>query len=111
MWRLIKVWLDPVTASKIVFLSPDEALPTMEKYIDIENIPKSFGGRLELEWRVEPNLDPVIKESLTWLPAGDGSVPKGPMKWVDGGNGSKVAVAVGKEGGKVRYDQIASLNA
>lgn len=35
-WKLIKGWLDPRTAEKIVFCSKAE----MKKYIDEENLPK-----------------------------------------------------------------------
>ena len=109
MWRWVKGWLDPVTVSKIVILSPEKVLPTLEEYIDIANIPKRFGGGLEFELGSKPLLDSVINGLLTWLPAGNKTLPMGPLKWIDGADGSRIAVAVGKDGGNVRCDRIAIL--
>ena len=111
IWSWIKKWIDPVTVSKLVILSPEEVLRTMKEYIDITNIPTRFGGELEHEHGAEPLLDPAIHEILTWLPAANASLPMGPIKWVDGGDQSRTAVAVGKEGGEARCDRIAILNA
>lgn len=106
----VKHWVDPVTLSKLVILSPAEALPTMKEYIDVTNIPKRFGGELEHEHGAEPLLDSAINEVLTWLPAANASLPMGPVKWIDDGEEYRVAVAVGREGGAARRDRIAILN-
>ncbi|KAL8781085.1 MAG: hypothetical protein Q9213_006167 [Squamulea squamosa] len=102
MWKWIKAWIDPVTVSKLVILSPEEVLPTMKEYIDIANIPRRFGGELDHEHGMEVLLDPAISEVLTWTPAANSSLPSGPIKWIEGSEKSRIAVAVGKEGGKAR---------
>lgn len=109
IWGWVKNWIDPVTVSKLVVLSHDEVLPTMRQYIDIANIPRRFGGELEYEHGAQPLLDPAIKDILTWEPPSHGSLPPGPIKWVDEGNGSRVAVAVGTEGYSARRNRIACL--
>ena len=43
-WKVIKGWLDERTRSKIHIISGDP-LPTLLKYIDIEQIPSFLGGR------------------------------------------------------------------
>ena len=82
----------------------------MTQYIDIANIPRRYGGKLDYEHGSTPaRLDPSIDEMLKWeTAAAKGSFPEGPMKWVEGGEqGEKVAVAVGREGGEVRSQRIA----
>lgn len=82
----------------------------MKEYMDIANIPKRFGGELDHEHGSEILLDPAINEALTWLPAANASLPSGPIKWVEGKEGSRVAITAGKEGGTARRDRIAILN-
>jgi hypothetical protein len=41
IWNIVKNWLDPVVAAKIVFTKSTKDL---EKYITRDNIPKSLGG-------------------------------------------------------------------
>ncbi|CDK25721.1 unnamed protein product [Kuraishia capsulata CBS 1993] len=52
IWNVIKAWLDPVVASKIVFTKNTSDL---EKVIDIKHIPKELGGDDDFEWKyLEP---------------------------------------------------------
>lgn len=57
IWRIVKTWLDPVVASKIVFTNSDKDL---EKYIERDNIPKEVGGDDDYEWHY---LDPTPSEN------------------------------------------------
>ena len=43
MWMLIKGWMDPKTAAKFHVLGSDY-LPTLLQYIDIDELPKEYGG-------------------------------------------------------------------
>lgn len=45
-WTLIKPWIDPVTATKVVFTDNKKIVDWMEK----ENIPKEAGGDLEVDF-------------------------------------------------------------
>ena len=75
------------------------------------NIPKRFGGELDYDIGSDIRLDPAISEILTWPSEKKSlSLPLGPIKWVRGEGGSRIAVAVGKEGEKARCDNIAVLN-
>ncbi len=82
----------------------------MKELIDVANIPKRFGGELDHEHGSDIVLDPAISEILTWMPAADATLPLGPMKWIKGRDGSRIAVAVGNKGGQARHDKIAILN-
>ena len=80
--------------------------------MDDDNIPKRFGGKLEYDFGSEMMLGPAISERLTWEPeVKNASLPQGPIKWVEGEEGSMVAYAVGKTGGEARRERIAVLKA
>ncbi|KAF3912785.1 Patellin-3 [Dactylellina cionopaga] len=108
VWGWIKRWFDPVTVSKIFILSPNEVYPTLEKYIEKKNIPKKYGGELEWEFGMFPNLDEDAKQLLTDFQhtTTDGWV-KGPIRWVGGdGPGARV-IAVGSVNGNKRNTVLA----
>ena len=80
--------------------------------MDDDNIPKRFGGKLEYDFGSEMMLGSAISERLTWLSEETNpSLPQGPIKWVEGEEGSRIAVAVGKTGGEARREKIAVLKA
>ncbi|PSN62444.1 CRAL/TRIO domain-containing protein [Corynespora cassiicola Philippines] len=110
VWGWIKRWFDPITVSKIFILSPANVLPTLTEYIDIDNIPKKYGGNLDFEWGNMPNLEPSLEAAIKWeSPAtqnGKNTFPIGPIKWEQGENGEMKAVAVGKENGQPRRRTI-----
>lgn len=55
IWTMIKPWLDPVTAAKIVIVGSDY-LPTLLEYIDISQIPEEYGGkRTDFGWNYPEN--------------------------------------------------------
>lgn len=40
-WKVIKPWLDPVTAAKVIFIKSG----TLPEYIALENLPSEYGGQ------------------------------------------------------------------
>jgi len=93
---------------KLCILTQEEVLPTLQQYVEMTNIPKRFGGDFDFHHGMQPNLDPVIADMLSWHPS-NSQIPKGPMKWVDEGWGKRAAVAVGSSRGRIREEKIAVL--
>lgn len=102
-WKWIKPWIEAGTAEKLVFLAGDEVFQTLQDYINVESIPKRWGG--EFEWRHEmlPDLEKVVKEKLRWDEAQ--RFPVGPLKWRDEGDGL-VACLTGSEKGVPRRGKV-----
>ena len=46
IWNIVKNWLDPVVASKVVFT---KSLKDLEKFINVQNIPECLGGEDEFD--------------------------------------------------------------
>lgn len=115
VWSWIKRWFDPITVSKIFILTNSNMKEVMEQYIDPENIPKRYGGKLDYEFGQLPNLEPGIVERLEFINSskqnGKDTFPTGPIKWEENSDGQIQAIAVGSEGGKPRRQVIASLHA
>ncbi|KAF2723496.1 CRAL/TRIO domain-containing protein [Polychaeton citri CBS 116435] len=113
VWGWIKRWFDPITVSKIFILSSANMKATLEEYIDPENIPKKYGGKLDYKFGDLPMLEPAIANSLEWREKteqnGYRTIPTGPVKWQYRESGELVAVAVGSEGGSPRNKVIAGL--
>lgn len=113
VWSWIKRWFDPITVSKIFIISNAEMKSTLEEYIDPENIPKKYGGKLDYKFGDLPNLDPSIQAALKWAAPeklnGQNTFPTGPVKWQRYENGHLAAVAVGSENGKARDYKVATL--
>jgi hypothetical protein len=109
VWGWIKRWFDPITVSKIFILSASEVKPTLEAFIEPRNIPKQYGGELEFEFFDRPNVDPKIKEALTWE-NGYTDFPEGPAYWepVDGGK-RLACIAVGFKDGKQRRERVCTI--
>lgn len=115
VWSWIKRWFDPITVSKIFILTNSNMKETLEKYIDPENIPKRYGGKLDYEFGQLPNLEPSIIERLEFITSakqdGKDTIPMGPIKWEETSDGLIQAIAVGSEGGQPRRQVVASLHA
>jgi CRAL/TRIO domain len=116
VWSWIKRWFDPVTVSKIFILSQAEALPTLEKYIPIENIPTLYGGKLDFKWGDLPVIEPDIADAFEWVDDSGSSsaeterkVPMGPLKWrpAESDPTRLELVLVGTENGTPRNKVIA----
>lgn len=88
--------------------------PTLAKYVDMDNIPKKYGGTLDWRFGDMPYLEPAIANSLRWTEQieqkGHRTFPIGPIKWQYDQNGDLVATAVGSENGKPRNRVIAGLH-
>lgn len=87
---------------------------TLAKYVDMDNIPKKYGGKLDWHFGQIPNLEPAIVNSLKWKDGfeqnGRKSFPIGPIKWEYDENGDLVAIASGSENGSLRRQTIAGLH-
>jgi hypothetical protein len=89
-------------------------LSTMQKFIDVENIPKKYGGKLDWSFGDMPFLEPGIADSLRWKEDirqhGHRTLPIGPIRWQYDDDGDLVATAIGSENGKPRNLVIAGLH-
>jgi hypothetical protein len=112
VWGWVKRWFDPITVSKIFILSAAEVKPTLLQYMDEENIPKKYGGKLDFKFGDMPMLEPAIADSLDWQDetrkGGFRSFPTGPIKWQKGENGKMQAIAVGTQNGTKRNRPLAA---
>ncbi|KAF2144392.1 uncharacterized protein K452DRAFT_245186 [Aplosporella prunicola CBS 121167] len=113
VWSWVKRWFDPITVSKIFILSKSNMKETLEQYIDSENIPKKYGGKLDYEFGMMPIIEPAIEKNLAFetpnMQSGKKTIPTGPIRWEENAQGRVEAVAVGSEGGKPRRHVVASL--
>lgn len=113
IWRWIQAWFDPITVAKIHILSPQDMRSTLEKFVDINNIPKKYGGNLDWKFGDMPFLEPEITESLKWKETveekGHKTLPKGPIKLHYDEAGELILTAIGTENAKQRNYAIAGL--
>src|SRR5579871_3720746 len=98
-------WFEPATTTKIFVLSASEVQSTLTKYIDVEDLPKRFGGNHEWEFGMHPLLDEEAKQLVGEM---ETEWVKGPVRCVSREE-KDVVLAVGVEGGKKRRDIITSL--
>lgn len=80
VWSWMKGWIDEGTRSKILVLSKGQMQEELARFIDLEDLPKKFGGRLEWEYDDEPLLDEQLSKALD----GAAHPPRGPWTWKDG---------------------------
>lgn len=113
VWGWIKGWFDPITTSKIFVLGPGEVLSTLEKHVDVSDIPKKYGGELDFEFGMPPILDADVANMFEWeapiVNKSEQTFPMGPMKWVDSPDGIKTVMAFGSQEGKPRREIVATL--
>jgi hypothetical protein len=87
---------------------------TLERYVDLDNVPKKYGGNLEWNFGDMPFLEPEIANALRWKEdireKGHRTFPIGPIKWQYDADGDLVATAIGTENGKPRNQVIAGLH-
>jgi len=108
VWGWIKRWFDPITVSKIFILSHNEVLPTLQKFVNIKNIPTIYGGELTFDWGQRPNLDPAIRDRVTWENGFD-DFPPGPLYWRPIEDDRIECVAVGSVEGKDRLKRVCTM--
>ena len=70
-------WFDEGTRNKIYVLGRDPG-PTLCTLIDVQNLPKAYGGELEWAFEDEPSLDEDARKAV------GGEMPRGPAIFVDG---------------------------
>ncbi|GAB1198708.1 hypothetical protein APSETT444_008036 [Aspergillus pseudonomiae] len=107
IWNVVKGFVDPRTAEKLVILKSDQVYSTLEKCMDHINIPKQFGGEFVFQNGMLPDLDEGIRQTLFWVDS-KSCLPPGPLKWVQDGENRK-AIATGAVGGIERAEEIAVL--
>ncbi|KAF7164835.1 hypothetical protein CNMCM5623_009262 [Aspergillus felis] len=110
IWSLLKNFLDPVTAEKIVVLTSTDAYGTLNKYIHHDDIPAEFGGAFQFTTGMLPNLCPVARQALRWAPPFNETLPPGPIKWTQDAGGQLKAVATGTADGVERELHVATLD-
>ncbi|KAI0531562.1 CRAL/TRIO domain protein [Xylaria digitata] len=102
IWALLKGWVDPNTANKLIIVSPADVLTTLLETIDIECIPERYGGQSRDEHGLVPLVDD-LKELL-----GVEQLPEGPIKWTMH-QGNRTAVAVGMRDGEARKELVGPI--
>lgn len=114
VWSWVKRWFDPITVSKIFILSAQDAKATLRQYMNEEDIPIKYGGKLDWRWGYQPAIDPAIRESIQWVNPTKGEdggevFPAGPVRWETAQNGDMHAVALGTINGKQRREIIGTI--
>ena len=69
-------WFDEGTRNKVHVLGRNPG-PELRRFIDNENIPKTYGGELDFNFEDEPSLDTETKSAI-------GEMPRGPVIFRDG---------------------------
>ncbi|KAF2481848.1 CRAL-TRIO domain-containing protein [Neohortaea acidophila] len=114
LWGWAQRWFDPITVSKIFILGQKDTTSTLEKFVNIEDIPKKYGGKLDWKFGDRPFLDPGIANAIRWRSEveekGHKTFPLGPMKLQYDEQGDLVLQEIGTEGGKPRTRVIGSLH-
>ncbi|RHZ61794.1 SEC14 family lipid-binding protein [Aspergillus thermomutatus] len=110
IWNLMKRFVDPVTAEKIVVLNSTDVYGTLNKYIHHDNIPTQFGGTFQFTKGMLPDLCPITRQTLRWSPSFSGTLPPGPIKWTQDSRGQVKAVATGTVDGVERRLDVAVLD-
>ncbi|KAK4693210.1 hypothetical protein P7C71_g4147, partial [Lecanoromycetidae sp. Uapishka_2] len=113
VWGWIKRWFDPITTSKIFILSSNQVLPTLSTFMDIEDIPKKYGGQLDFECGMMPVLDPQIQQCIDIKGGAKGQdfFLAAPVRWIEAGeDGEMTALGVGTIDGRQRQEPVAVLH-
>ncbi|KAL2847041.1 CRAL-TRIO domain-containing protein [Aspergillus pseudodeflectus] len=112
LWKMLKGFVEPKTAEKIVVLTTSETYPALNEDIEHPSIPANFGGGFAYETGILPDLDEELCRALQWS-VPEGQLPPGPIKWVKTDGGKWKAIATGTIEGVARADEVAvlSLNA
>ncbi|KAK6528610.1 hypothetical protein TWF281_009848 [Arthrobotrys megalospora] len=101
IWDWAKGWFDAATTSKIFFLSPDNLASTLREHIDVDNIPKKYGGNLDWQFGDAPDLDKELRSALVGAECHDIPFTPGTLRWKES-DGKQSVIAVGTENGKRR---------
>ena len=109
VWGWVKRWFDPITVAKIFVLNQEDVKPTLERFIDVRNIPKKYGGELDFSFGDLPHTDPAWDGIISWE-NGHSSFPNGPLLWEEIDDGKRLAcVGYGSKDGEKRHERICTL--
>ncbi|KAF2662437.1 CRAL/TRIO domain-containing protein [Lophiostoma macrostomum CBS 122681] len=109
VWSWVKGWVDPVTGDKIHFIPAGAELTQLGELIEVENIPKQYGGKFEGWHGTLPELDDEFCHRLDWVEGVEKRIPIGPLKWVVDDDGELILMAVGTENGQERRTKLARM--
>ncbi|KAL9105349.1 MAG: hypothetical protein Q9227_009469 [Pyrenula ochraceoflavens] len=93
IWGFVQRWFEPATTAKIHVLAANQVTETLEQFIDLEDLPRRFGGKLEWEFGDQPVLDEETKGRVGKLREG---WIGGPIRLLDRPEGDEI-VALGKD--------------
>lgn len=80
VWGWISKWFDENTRDKIHIIKAGDVFTVLSANIDVENIPISFGGKLDFNYGDNnPILDQEAKDVL-----GLNEIPRGSIRWNNG---------------------------
>ncbi|KAF3124306.1 hypothetical protein TWF225_001346 [Orbilia oligospora] len=101
IWDWAKGWFDAATTSKIFFLTPENITATLKEHIDLDNIPKKYGGNLDWKLGDAPDLDEELRALLADAGSNETPFALGTLHWKVS-DGKKSVVLSGTENGKRR---------
>ncbi|KAL2851124.1 CRAL/TRIO domain protein [Aspergillus pseudoustus] len=108
IWKILKGFIDPKTAEKLVMVTSGETYSMLSETIDHESIPRNFGGGFAYETGMLPDLDDELRQAMTWT-SPRGQLPDGPIKWTKDATGAIKAIATGTVEGVERADEVGVL--
>ncbi|KAJ0413118.1 CRAL-TRIO domain-containing protein [Aspergillus carlsbadensis] len=109
IWKILKGFVEPKTAEKIVVLTSYETYSALSEDLEHSSIPTGCGGGFAYETGILPDLDKELTHALRWS-GPQGELPPGPIKWVKGDGGQWKAIATGTVEGVARADEVAVLS-
>lgn len=94
-----------------MIVSPNEVLEKLTEDIDLENIPKDFGGGFDYQPAMLPSITEEFWQKINSTgTANVCKIPPGPIRWVRDDSMDK-AVAVGRDDGISRRFDVLSMPA
>lgn len=90
-------------------MPPGQELAKLSECMHPANIPKKYGGEMEYEFGMPPDLDPEIRELVKWEDEERKGLPVGPTRWVRREDGQREVVSVGSKDGKERREKVFTL--
>ena len=102
IWGYITKWFEPKLTSKISVLSTTEAKRTLTQYIDPRDLPQSYGGHLDWEYGMHPDMDKECQHiagrlANQWV--------EGPLRYTcdESGDGAAITSTGTDGGGRLRH--------
>jgi hypothetical protein len=108
IWGYIQKWFEPALTAKIHVLSTSEVMPTLTKFMDVEDIPQWIGGGLTWDYGDNPNLDDEAR-AMVGSKLADNWI-EGPLRVVTDSEGHRIE-ATGKDGETLRREWVTKIPA